>query len=909
MASIPLESELIPYEAASLPPGPYLVFAPHPDDETLGMGGTIALAAAAGIGVTVVFVTAGDKGGDPGIRVREAETAVKTLGVCAHFHLMLHDREVYDEALPERYLRDIVHTVDAATIFLPSFQEIHPDHRATTAKILGFLNRYGFIENPPPHHGQSSSAINGEETSDGHGGSSERVNGVSTSLPTLWFYEINRQGEVNRLIDITPVIKIKKEAISCYESQLQQLDYSTQAHCMDVARSITLGEGVDYVEGFWCHEPREGDGESNETPPPLSAEAHYFSQMASYRVDGASLFPISSGTPLPSPLSTSFSDPVPSPPSGLIKGKQLWVKGFETVTRRFRDCCQPFFPSLPPSHESQTSPFIIILPLLEDANTPCEALYPTMLMETIHSILFQNHPNWQLLLYGVTTRPQKKIQDIVKKERRIRWVEHYRSETGKADGTYEDEARSPIGVLVEKMAGRMVLIVDVGDTLSPHALHRLEGYLKDHPEADFVYSDEDAINTEGRRHTPFFKPDWSPDLLMSCMYIGRLCAIRSDLFLKAGAVLPGYDDGSGVAWEYELILRISELTSRIHHIPEVLYHRRDNIPRPSADVMNGAAFDAVSGQQALERALVRQGIHGTVSLGLTRRSYRVMTQSSASHHHISIIIPFKDNIEVLDTCIHSILTKTVSPPNATYEILCVNNQSSEDETFVWMEGMRSVANLSFLDYDHPFNYSALNNFAVTQTTGDLLLFLNSDTEVISPEWLSDMVEQAEKPHVGAVGARLIYPNNTIQHAGIVLGRVAGLAGHAFKYVDRFDMDYYYGFSAMVRNVSGVTAACMMVKRSLFERVGGFDEVQFKVAYNDVDFCLKLVEKGYRIVYTPYAELYHHESYTRSDPFNYTVAEAIRKKWQRYIDEDPYYNVNLTTTKEDWTPSAQYHRNL
>ncbi|MBF0573888.1 MAG: glycosyltransferase family 2 protein [Desulfamplus sp.] len=373
--------------------------------------------------------------------------------------------------------------------------------------------------------------------------------------------------------------------------------------------------------------------------------------------------------------------------------------------------------------------------------------------------------------------------------------------------------------------------------------------------------------------------------------------------------------------QYDSLLRLTELTKNDHHIHKILYHKRELSLENREYICDIEKFDKELSIKAIRNAINRRGLNAELFEGLTKNSFRISYKFNPNIL-VSIIIPFKDNHDVLHTCIQSILKKT---KYKNYEIICVNNQSKEREKFLeidicgygslksfydkqlcnqdatifYQEGTVALPSLTILDYDKPFNYSAINNFAAKHAKGDVLLFLNSDTEVISEEWLEAMLEHACRDNVGAIGAKLYYVNDTIQHAGVIVG-IAGVAGHAFKHIKRDEKDFYHGFPCMVRNVSAVTGACMMTRRSVFEEVGGFDEEYFKVSYNDLDLCLKMREKGYQIIYTPFAELYHYESYSRGYSFDPAATENIKAKWGKTLELDPFYNPNLTIYKEDWS---------
>jgi GT2 family glycosyltransferase len=311
------------------------------------------------------------------------------------------------------------------------------------------------------------------------------------------------------------------------------------------------------------------------------------------------------------------------------------------------------------------------------------------------------------------------------------------------------------------------------------------------------------------------------------------------------------------------------------------------------------------GKLALHDYRLRNDLQGWVTDGRFPGSYRLQ-RICPDHLQVSIIIPFRDQVNLLENCLVSILTKT---DYKNYEVMLVNNQSKEKETFAYLEKISDHPAIHLFSYDHDFNFSAINNFAVSQTNSDYLVFLNNDTEVISPEWLTAMMEHMTRKEVGAVGAKLIYYDRTIQHAGVIMG-ITQICGHAFR---RFPADHpgYFGQLQVVRNCSAVTGACMLVKKAIFQAMGGFDSHNLPVGYNDIDLCLKILTAGYLIVWTPYALLYHREYSSRGDDrdlqgrsrqnYQRIIAELefFEKKWSRYIDNDPYYNPNLTRLFENY----------
>jgi GT2 family glycosyltransferase len=430
--------------------------------------------------------------------------------------------------------------------------------------------------------------------------------------------------------------------------------------------------------------------------------------------------------------------------------------------------------------------------------------------------------------------------------------------------------------------GQYVGLLDHDDELAPDALFQVVQLLQTHPEADVIYSDEDKLDSRGRRCDPFFKPDWSPEYLLACMYTCHLSVYRRAVLEAVGGFRPGFEGSQ----DYDLMLRVTERTQNIFHIPRVLYHWRKHSGSTAASALaKRPSSDA--GRRALEEHMQRRGIEAVVINDEPSR-YRVRPRLCGTPK-ISVIIPIKDKVPLLQRCLQSIETKT---QYGNYEIIVADNGSVEPPTREYLARLRHRV----VSVPGPFNFSRINNVAVQHATGDYLLFLNNDTEVISGEWLTAMLEVCQWPEIGIVGAKLLFPNDTVQHAGVLLGiGGVGVAGHCSLYLPASHRGYFDSVSR-TRNYSAVTAACMMIRRSVFEQVGGFYE-DLPTAYGDVDLCLRVRNAGYRIVYTPYTKLYHYESSSRGygiDPHDVAI---MKGRWGAALTSDPFYNPNLSLARD------------
>jgi len=433
-------------------------------------------------------------------------------------------------------------------------------------------------------------------------------------------------------------------------------------------------------------------------------------------------------------------------------------------------------------------------------------------------------------------------------------------------------------------SGEFIGLLDHGDELLPLALYEVVQLLNKTQDADFIYSDEVLLDETGAPIYTYYRPDFSMDYMLSHCYIAHFSVIRTSLINKIGGFRGEFD----VSRDYDLFLRIFSETKRVCHIPKVLYlwrqHGSDTGQAPIAKAMD-------SSRKAIEDFLDRQGIGGEVCDTKHLNFFRVK-RKIVGNPKISIVIPIRDRVDLLKRCINSIEEKTLYK---NYDVIIVDNLSREADTFEYLDDLQKRHSIyRVLTFKEDFNFSRLNNFAVQYAVGEHLLFLNNDIEVITPGWLEAMLEHSQREEVGCVGAKLLYPDGKIQHVGVVIGLYGG-ADHIYKWHESQEIGYM-GHTVSIRNCSAVTAACMMVKRNIFDRVDGFDE-SYRVGFGDTDFCLRVQDKGYLNVYTPYAELYHHESASRgqspeSDP-HLEDTRRLMNRWQKIIQEgDPFYNPNL-----------------
>ena len=525
--------------------------------------------------------------------------------------------------------------------------------------------------------------------------------------------------------------------------------------------------------------------------------------------------------------------------------------------------------------------------------TPVYNVAAPYLKNCVASVLQQSYPNWELCLVDDGSSAEHirpLLEEFAARDSRIK-IKILAENQGIAGATGEAAAIA---------TGDYLTFLDHDDEFAINALMEIAKAIENY-DADIYYSDEDIIDSEGHVTATHCKPDYSPDLLLSHNYITHLLVVRRSLFDRAGGLKSTHDG----AQDFDLALRLTELTDNIVHITKVLYHWRTIETSTSADP-EVKDYAGEAGKKALEKALQRRNISGEVLPGNKKFYYRVR-RTIIGEPLVSIIIPFKDHPGYLRRCIESILDKT---GYQNFEIIGVDNRSEKQETADLLRQLAAAdSRIRFIRYDKPFNYSAINNFAVGHADGEHIILMNNDIEVLNIDWLEALLEHSQRFEVGAVGAKLYYKNNTIQHAGVIIG-IAGFAGHSHRHFP-WRAPGYFNRLYCIQNLSAVTAALLMVKKQYFLEVGGLDEENLGTALNDVDFCLKLREKGYLNVFTPYCEAYHYESVSRGYEdtrekqrrFKKEVA-FFQQRWSKILTAgDPYYNPQLTLEREDFSLKA------
>lgn len=542
----------------------------------------------------------------------------------------------------------------------------------------------------------------------------------------------------------------------------------------------------------------------------------------------------------------------------------LWLKKYET-----KDECVSL----------KYNPLISIL-------IPVYNIDGKYLKECLDSILNQSYKNFEVCLVDDCSSKEETINTLKEYETKDERIKvKYRKKNGHISRATNDA--------LDMSKGEFIALVDNDDLLSENALYEVVKVLNDNKKLDFIYSDEDKINLDGKRCDPHFKPDWSPDTLLSLNYICHLSVLRTKIVNEIG----GFTVGLEGAQDHDLFLRFTEKTDRIYHIPKILYHWR-MVEGSTSMTISNKSYATDKGKIAIENALKRRKIDARVEKDEVSTYYRVV-YNLKKEPKVSIIIPTKDYASTLEKCLKSLYSIT---SYKNYEVIVVNNNSIEKETFnLFDKYKQKYKNFRVLDANIEFNYSKINNMAVKETDAEYIVLLNNDTEIIQEDWLTIMVGYAMQPHVGAVGPKLLYPDTTVQHAGVILG-LGGVASHAYIGSKRNALGMY-GRLRVPYDYSAVTAACLVVKKSKFEEVGCLEE-NLKVAYNDVDFNIKLLKKGYYNVCVPQVELFHFESKSRgldttTEKYKRFLQESdyMYNKWKYEIENDKFYNDNFT--KKYW----------
>lgn len=514
---------------------------------------------------------------------------------------------------------------------------------------------------------------------------------------------------------------------------------------------------------------------------------------------------------------------------------------------------------------------------------------PKWLELAIRSIETQWYDNWELCIaddQSINEETVKYLKSLNSPKIKVVFLETNVNISGASNAA------------LELAKGDYIALMDNDDELTSDALCEVVKMINE-TNAEFIYSDEDKLEMDGSFCEPHFKPDFAPDMFLSQNYISHLGVIKKSLIDK----VEGFTVGLEGAQDYDLYLKVFEHTNKIEHIKKVLYHWR-KIPGSTAAEFSDKSYAQEAGKKALENAMKRRKIDAVVFDGKYPGTYKVEYPINEKPL-VSIIVPFKDKPELLTMCMESILEKSTYN---NFEIIGISNNSEDEAVFLEMQRLEKMdSRIKFYEHNIAFNYSAINNHAVINyAKGEHIVLLNNDIEIITPSWIEEMLMHSQRENIGVVGAKLYYPNDTIQHAGISIG-VLKLAGHNFRYNPK-NIPAYMGRESVIQNVSAVTAACLMVKRSIYADVHGLNEKDLKVAFNDVDFCLRVQEKGYLNIFTPYCEAYHYESISRGHEDTNAKKERFKsevfhmqKVYKNLLENgDPYYNPNLTLDREDFT---------
>ncbi|BBB25112.1 glycosyltransferase family 2 protein [Amphritea japonica] len=556
-----------------------------------------------------------------------------------------------------------------------------------------------------------------------------------------------------------------------------------------------------------------------------------------------------------------------------------WVNAIESSDLRLKD-----IDSIISGFESQPKISIIL---------PVYNVNRKYLRDCIDSVRLQSYSNWQLCIADDSSTLEETIDLLLEIEHTDDRIEIV---WRKSNGHISAASNSAL----ELVKGEYVLLLDHDDKLACNALFYIAEEINRHNSVQFIYSDEDKIDADNGRYSPHFKADWNQDLIYSQNYICHLSVFKTDRLIEIG----GFRHGVEGSQDHDLVLRFTEglCAKDIIHIPRILYHWRA-IEGSTALNSNEKSYTSIAGLKAVSDVISVDNPQAKVVHGLVENSYRVIWPLPELLPLVSLLIPTRDGIEILKPCVDAILEQT---EYKNFEILILDNQTKCSETLKYLDAIeRRDSRVQVLRWDFPFNYSAINNFGVRNAKGSIIGLVNNDIEPINSDWLTEMVRQVSRPDIGCVGAKLYYPNDTLQHGGVILG-LGGVAGHSHKYFPRNHSGYFFRLK-LVQNLSAVTAACMLIRKDVYNKVRGLNETDLTVAFNDVDLCLKVRSAGYRNLWTPYAELYHHESVSRGAENNAKKrararkeVEYMRKIWKAELDSDPAYNPHLTLAYEDFS---------
>ncbi len=515
------------------------------------------------------------------------------------------------------------------------------------------------------------------------------------------------------------------------------------------------------------------------------------------------------------------------------------------------------------------------------------------LEKSILSVKNQFYSNWELCISDDNSTDENVklfIKKLAEEDKRIKAV--YRKENGHISANTNSA--------LEIATGDYIAFIDHDDCLALNALYENVLAINEDGNRDFIYSDEDLIDINDNHSDAYFKSDWCPDSFLARNYINHFTVIKKDLIKEIG----GFREGFEGAQDYDLYLRATEKAKSIYHIPKILYHWRIHKESTAGNSLT-KPYAYISGVKALEETLKRRNLKGTVqSLPNTQGYYQISYDLlNKENDLVSIIIPTKNKHELCEVAIKSVFDLSTYQ---NFEIILVNNNSDEPAFFEWVKTWEKKEPKRFkcIEDNGSFNFSRLMNNGSKIASGKYLLLLNNDIKVIEPQFITNMVRYCQLERIGIVGAKLIFSNNTIQHAGVVIG-LGGIAGHVFVGLDKEESGYFK-YLISVNNYSALTAACLMVRKSVFDQVNGFEE-KLAVEFNDVDFCLKVKDAGYDNVYLPNVELYHYESISRGHPHkdrksyiqHVNDLKFFEKKWKKYIEHDPCYNSNLSMIYTDF----------